>query len=228
MEQAAEKLIGVHDFRNLCKMDVANGVVAFKRSIETARIARCSPGPEENEWDMLYLEIRGKAFLWHQIRCIMSILLTVGEGKEKPEIVRDLLDVDTNPQKPQYTLARDVPLNLYDVEYRDHSEEDPGEELIKEDLKWIHDSENVDRMVSALQQQWSLFSIKAEMIKSMVGDIARYGSGNSVRDQAIGLIEGVRTKQHVPLLKRPKCNSLESRIEHYVKKKRLVIEVAKE
>ena len=31
MCEAASKLIGEHDFRNLCKMDVGNGVVNFKR-----------------------------------------------------------------------------------------------------------------------------------------------------------------------------------------------------
>ena len=31
--EAAGKLIGEHDFRNLCKMDVGNGVTSFRRRI---------------------------------------------------------------------------------------------------------------------------------------------------------------------------------------------------
>lgn len=34
MNEACEYLLGPHDFRNLCKMDVANGVTEFIRSIE--------------------------------------------------------------------------------------------------------------------------------------------------------------------------------------------------
>lgn len=30
---ASQKLLGVHDFRNFCKMDVGNGVVEFIRNI---------------------------------------------------------------------------------------------------------------------------------------------------------------------------------------------------
>jgi len=31
MEQAGQKLLGPHDFRNFCKMDVGNGVVNYFR-----------------------------------------------------------------------------------------------------------------------------------------------------------------------------------------------------
>lgn len=34
MEEAAKLLEGEHDFRNLCKMDVGNGVVQFRRRVE--------------------------------------------------------------------------------------------------------------------------------------------------------------------------------------------------
>ena len=38
MQQAAKRLIGEHDFRNFCKMDVGNGVVTFFRRIDDIRI----------------------------------------------------------------------------------------------------------------------------------------------------------------------------------------------
>ena len=38
MDEAAKKLIGEHDYRNLCKMDVANGVTNFTRKILSAEI----------------------------------------------------------------------------------------------------------------------------------------------------------------------------------------------
>lgn len=46
---------------------------------------------------MHMLEIRANAFLWHQIRCIMTVLLLIGEGKEQPEVIDALLDVQKNP-----------------------------------------------------------------------------------------------------------------------------------
>lgn len=42
MEEASEKLLGVHDFRNLCKMDVGNGVTEFIRHIFEISINRFS------------------------------------------------------------------------------------------------------------------------------------------------------------------------------------------
>ena len=39
MSEAADKLIGEHDFRNFCKMDVGNGVVNYMRRIVKADIA---------------------------------------------------------------------------------------------------------------------------------------------------------------------------------------------
>lgn len=41
MRTALQYLIGTHDFRNFCKMDVANGVVTFIRNIMLAEINPC-------------------------------------------------------------------------------------------------------------------------------------------------------------------------------------------
>lgn len=38
MDKAAKFLIGSHDFRNLCKMDVGNGVISFVRNIQGAEV----------------------------------------------------------------------------------------------------------------------------------------------------------------------------------------------
>nr|XP_032801411.1 tRNA pseudouridine(38/39) synthase [Petromyzon marinus] len=40
MRAAALGLVGSHDFRNLCKMDVANGVVGFRRTVISADVRR--------------------------------------------------------------------------------------------------------------------------------------------------------------------------------------------
>jgi len=38
MQKACQYLEGTHDFRNLCKMDVLNGIVNFVRTIDSAKI----------------------------------------------------------------------------------------------------------------------------------------------------------------------------------------------
>ena len=43
MEAAAEKLVGEHDYRNLCKMDVGNGVINYKRKILKTSIVTLDP-----------------------------------------------------------------------------------------------------------------------------------------------------------------------------------------
>ena len=70
IELAGQKLLGVHDFRNLCKMDVNNGVVTFIRRIDSVNVVVVQKEREEDSsYDMCCLVIKSKAFLWHQIRC---------------------------------------------------------------------------------------------------------------------------------------------------------------
>lgn len=47
---------------------------------------------------MYVISIKGKAFLWHQIRCIMHVLFLIGQSKEEPDVVKELLNVDKNPR----------------------------------------------------------------------------------------------------------------------------------
>ena len=35
---------------------------------------------------MYVATLQGNAFLWHQIRCIMAVLMLVGQGKEQPTV----------------------------------------------------------------------------------------------------------------------------------------------
>ena len=41
MANGARRLVGDNDYRNLCKMDVANGVVKFKRTILSVDLKLC-------------------------------------------------------------------------------------------------------------------------------------------------------------------------------------------
>lgn len=48
MRLASKYLEGVHDFRNLCKMDVGNGVVEFIRNIYEIKIEPLKANTEEH------------------------------------------------------------------------------------------------------------------------------------------------------------------------------------
>lgn len=122
MDQALRKMVGRHDFRNMCKMNVEQ-VYNFERVIKSAKIvdpasdAGTNGGAGPSYYDTCHFEIIGQAFLWHQIRCIVSILFMVGQGLEKPDIVDHLLDVQTNPGKPSYPMADELPLVLHRCSY---------------------------------------------------------------------------------------------------------------
>lgn len=112
MKAASQKLVGEHDFRNFCKMDVA-ATTNFKRRIYSVEFRL------DEAKSVLEIEVNGNAFLWHQIRCIVAILLVIGEGLEDDDLITDLLDVEKTPRKPLYPLADPSGLVLYDCIFED-------------------------------------------------------------------------------------------------------------
>ncbi|KAG7878651.1 hypothetical protein KL905_004008 [Ogataea polymorpha] len=115
MQQAASYFVGEQDFRNFCKVDGSKQIVNYKRKIISSSIERTNLG--EN---IYAFSLKGSAFLWHQVRSMMSILFLVGQELEEPEIVRKLLDIKLFPGRPNYTIASPLPLVLYDCEF-DHN-----------------------------------------------------------------------------------------------------------
>ncbi|KAI8976149.1 pseudouridine synthase [Pilobolus umbonatus] len=114
MRVAANLLVGSHDFRNFCKLDPSKNIKSYVRHVFSVNI---NPIPNEN--DMYEVEIKGRAFLWHQVRYIMSILFLIGQRLESPDIISDLFDIENVKSKPDYSLANALPLLLYDCEYDD-------------------------------------------------------------------------------------------------------------
>ncbi|KAL2159984.1 hypothetical protein VTH06DRAFT_1639 [Thermothelomyces fergusii] len=132
MRRAAKLFEGVHDFRNFCKVDGAKQITNFTRRVFEADIVEVqdtgSALPYLNLADfraegaadgtpypkVYYFHVRGSAFLWHQIRHMVAVLFLIGQGLERPSLVTDLLDVEKHPRKPNYTMADEVPLVLWD------------------------------------------------------------------------------------------------------------------
>lgn len=109
MRRAAQSFLGEHDFRNFCKVDPSKQMDNFFRRIDGISIDPVSRqwDPDEhqaqqqaqatttlaNEERMYVLNLRGTAFLYHQVRHIAAVLFLVGAGLEKPGIVDELLNV---------------------------------------------------------------------------------------------------------------------------------------
>lgn len=165
MREAAHKFVGLHDFRNFCKVDESKQIENFSRRIFHADIEELDssenpvgyvgkPGfqqyenphpaagpkfpndsikPQASTPTIYAFILHGSAFMWHQVRHMVAVLFLIGQGLEKPSLVDDLLNVDNNPCKPQYEMADDAPLVLWDCIF-------PDEESGSRDdaLEWVY------------------------------------------------------------------------------------------
>lgn len=120
MKEAAEYLLGEHDFRNFCCKDPSKGdAQSYIRTILKAEIIPTEAEVRDTPFSMHQLLIRGNAFLYHQVRCTMGILFLVGRGLEPSTVIKDMLDLNVIPSKPCYEMASDTPLVLSDAGYPD-------------------------------------------------------------------------------------------------------------
>ncbi|CAB4068545.1 EPT1 [Lepeophtheirus salmonis] len=149
---------GLHQ-KNFCKMDVSNGVLTYIRRMVNVSTSVLEPSKEKESspYDLCVLKVEGNAFLWHQIRCIVTVLFHIGQGREEPELIDELLDIEKNPCRPQYGLASEIPLNLFDCSY--------------EGLTWDYNLESLRTCIKGFQELWAEHAIKAQMIKACLDEL---------------------------------------------------------
>jgi len=226
MREALSHFIGHHDFRNLCSLDLKNGVLdhhrtIFKASIEPIRSIDVKVDQDANPYTFYEIHIVGKAFLYHQIRCIMTVLFLVGTKKESPEVVRDLLDIKKCKSKPNYNCASSLPLNLFECEYA--SDKFP--------LGWKYDRKSILNVHNNLKQIWLGYKTKAMMIESVISNLETSllvdGTGSPVagldtwKDFGLGF-DTMCDAKYTPLMSRPRDETLETKIEKMQAKQRSV------
>lgn len=155
MKEAAKKLEGLHDYRNLCVIDASKQMPNCQRRIAFADIEefegtpfRLAQNPHFNQFGekvaasdgsgpatdpkVYAIVIHGSAFLYHQVRCTAAILFLVGQGLESPDVVDRLLDIEKTPGRPHYNMADDAPLVLWDCVFPfDDTESKKG-------LDWVY------------------------------------------------------------------------------------------
>ncbi|KAG4210678.1 hypothetical protein ERO13_A02G061800v2 [Gossypium hirsutum] len=116
MENAGKKFLGEHDFRNFCKMDAAN-VHNYRRRITQFEISSSNMSFEGGQ--LCAIKVKGSAFLWHQVRCMVAVLFMIGQGLESVDVIDILLDIEKTLRKPQYAMAPETPLILQSCEFED-------------------------------------------------------------------------------------------------------------
>jgi tRNA pseudouridine38/39 synthase len=149
MQQALNLLTGKHDFRNFCKMDVEK-VYNFERVIHSAQVVELSD-------PIFYLQIKGQAFLWHQIRCIAAVVFMVGNGLEPPDVVTEMLNVTKYPGKPNYALASELPLVLHGCGYAN--------------LQVGYSVQNLWTVCCQLERQWENLVLAAARIRNGIDSL---------------------------------------------------------
>ncbi|WAR15082.1 PUS3-like protein [Mya arenaria] len=110
MEEAGKKLIGEYDFCNFCKFSVKDGITDYWGYVRKIMEVEVKTLDETDDgFTMCELTIVWRAFLWHQIRSIFSVLVLVGKGKESD----DSSEEEMTSQKRQ-RLEIDKPSHIDD------------------------------------------------------------------------------------------------------------------
>ena len=164
MREAVHKYVGLHDYRNFCKVNPSKQIENFERRIFYADIEEVDsqqrpvgyvgkPGFQQYEHSyetpgshlhddrkrqsstptIYTFTLHGSGFLWHQVRHMVAILFLIGQGLERPSVIDDLLDVSKTPTKPQYEMADDAPLVLWDCVFPQE-----GADSRADALEWVY------------------------------------------------------------------------------------------
>lgn len=211
MDSAARKYEGRHDFRNFCKVDGLKQITNFKRDVISARII-----PFDDDYYML--DLRGTAFLWHQVRCMVAVLLAVGQKLEKPAIIDELLDVEACPSKPLFEMANDIPLVLYDCVYADMEWLTQGRDFGDTQAK-------LQREVASMRGLVLDYEVKTKMVQMMehflMKDVPKLTPPKGAGYINIGDGTGRNFKKYTPFMAREFGETADAVNERYrVKKKR--------
>eukprot|EP00128_Syssomonas_multiformis_P014663 Colp12_sorted_trinity150504_noHs@22576 len=176
MRRAAQGYVGEHDFRNLCKMDINNGVTNYVRTILAFDVDPVDPDAPDGPESLWAFTITGFAFLWHQVRCMVAVLFLVGSRLELPDVVPQLLDVERCPRKPQYTMASELPLVLHTCGY--------------EQLHWSHPKHAVARVHEVCTRAEEELRLKAAVLRGVITYTAHHCPTAATIPSAGGEMEG--------------------------------------
>ncbi|KAL1219669.1 hypothetical protein V5N11_032318 [Cardamine amara subsp. amara] len=191
MDIAGKKFVGEHDFRNFCKMDAAN-VHCYTRRVTFFEVSPCQNSHEGAQ--LCTFTMRGSAFLWHQIRCMVSVLFMIGQGVESVDVIDTLLDTTKTPRKPQYLLASEIPLVLRTCEF--------------ENVNFICSSGAAESLRSHFKNESLTYQLESVIYQEALRNCLPLGNDQSLCN---GVEKIKKRAVHVPLLSRPTEPSYEER-----------------
>lgn len=106
MRQAAECLIGEHDFKSFCSVNTqAESTV---RRLYEIHVGRDAGSPEE-----IVIRVTGNGFLYNMVRIIAGTLIEVGRGRLEPEDVARMLEAKDRQAGGPTAPARGLTLVEY-------------------------------------------------------------------------------------------------------------------
>ena len=194
--------------------------------------------------------VHGSGFLWHQIRCMVAILFLIGQGLESPDLVDKLLDVKITYRKPNYTMADDAPLVLWDCIFP-HADD----ESRRDALEWINVGNDADQMASktpnkgngkhgfggVVDEMWGLWrqkKMKEILVGSLLNLVAGQGCSSTTGETPLRYekqtITSVSQKvfrggnnyelkgRYTPILQLPVQDTAEIQNARYAKRKRII------
>ena len=236
MQAAAPRLLGEHDFRNLCKLDVQKQLTSFKRRILRASITPLCETDNDGHDKMYVFDLVGTAFLYHQVRHIMAALFLVGSGLEPPEIITELMNVEAGAEpiraedvangrpyavvnsKPDYQMADALPLMLWECGY-DKSELHwrtggyvDGHNTIKGDLyQQLGGIYTRSRVYSVLDQHFmtAVGVHHPPLLKNGAEQLGDNAARERVTNVPLGGGTSKRLQKYKPLLERQRLDTVE-------------------
>lgn len=100
--------------------DEDEGQQNFMRRIYNFSVEPVHINQQNPQLSMWMCVIRGSAFLWHQVRCMMAVLFIIGRGEDDETVIDLLFDIEKfSDQRPNYDIAAENGLILSDCGFDD-------------------------------------------------------------------------------------------------------------
>ncbi|TPP58575.1 tRNA pseudouridine(38/39) synthase isoform X2 [Fasciola gigantica] len=218
IKDAALRLVGTHDFRNFCSSSVEEGPRTFVRRIDRVdvRFSDQRAALFSDAHSMIEIDVSASGFLYHQIRCMVSILVMVGRGLESPQIVDELLDLTRTPAKPQYQMADDLPLLFVNATYPENA------------VKWETSPTAQSDLIRHFQRLSTEHAIRAVTVRKMLNHVEdRFPMNKAVHHQLDRIVPECRWREecdgkraHKPIAKRQVEPTIEEKWNRAKRKKR--------
>uniref|UniRef100_A0A8C2YAH2 tRNA pseudouridine synthase n=1 Tax=Coturnix japonica TaxID=93934 RepID=A0A8C2YAH2_COTJA len=123
MQDAAQFLLGTHDFSTFCS---PNSNAPSRSPVKTIVQADIQPSSgflshhyEYRGLEFWELKFKSRSFLYRQVRRMVGALVAVGQGKLAPHHIKELLEMKDTQAFPSFAMAPSSGLFLQSVEYNE-------------------------------------------------------------------------------------------------------------